>query len=45
MHAGGWARVLGDEQVKADQIHANAAGYRVFTEGLVTTLRAMGLLR
>ena len=45
VHAGGWARVLGDEQLKADQIHANAAGYRVFTEGLVTTLRAMGLLR
>ena len=45
VHAGGWARVLGDEQFKADQIHANAAGYRVFTEGLVTTLRAMGLLR
>ena len=43
--AGGWARVLGDEQLKSDQIHANAAGYRVFAEGLVTSLRATGLLR
>jgi len=45
VHTGGWARVLGDEQLKSDQIHANAAGYRVFAEGLVATLRAMGLLR
>ncbi len=45
LHAGGWARVLGDEKLKSDQIHANAAGYRVFAEGLVTSLRAMGLLR
>ena len=45
VHAGGWAHVLGDEQLKADQIHANAAGYRVFAEGVVTSLRATGLLR
>jgi acyl-CoA thioesterase I len=44
LHAGGWAYVLGDEKLKSDQIHANAAGYRVFAEGLVTTLRATGLL-
>ena len=42
LHAGGWAHVLGDEKFKSDQIHANAAGYRAFAEGLVTTLRATG---
>jgi acyl-CoA thioesterase-1 len=45
LHAGGWAHVLGDEKLKSDQIHANAAGYRVFAEGLVTSLRVTGLLR
>jgi acyl-CoA thioesterase-1 len=45
LHTGGWARVLDDDRLKSDQIHANAAGYRVFAEGLAATLRAMGLLR
>ena len=44
LHAGGWSRVLGDEKLKSDRIHANAAGYRVFAEGLAQTLRATGLL-
>jgi acyl-CoA thioesterase-1 len=44
LHEGGWARVLGDEKFKSDQIHANAAGYRAFAEGLVTTLRSSGFL-
>jgi lysophospholipase L1-like esterase len=45
LHAGGWARVLGDDKLRSDQIHANAAGYRAFADGLVATLRSTGLLR
>lgn len=45
LHAGGWARVLGDEKLKSDSIHANAEGYRAFAQGLASTLRASGLLR
>ena len=44
LHAGGWARVLGDERLKSDQIHANAAGYAAFAGGLAASLRAAGLL-
>lgn len=45
LHAGGWSRVLGDASLRADAIHANAAGYRVFAEGLAVTLRQAGFLR
>jgi acyl-CoA thioesterase I len=44
LQAGGWARVLGNEKLRSDQIHANAEGYRVFAESLAATLRAAGLL-
>jgi acyl-CoA thioesterase I len=44
LHAQGWSRVLGDDKLKSDQIHANAAGYRAFAEGLVQTLRSAKLL-
>ena len=42
LHANGWAKVLGDDKLRSDQIHANAAGYRAFAEGLAATLRDMG---
>jgi acyl-CoA hydrolase len=45
LHAGGWAKVLGDEMLRSDQIHANARGYRAFAEGLAATLRTAGLLK
>jgi acyl-CoA thioesterase I len=44
LHANGWAKVLGDDTLRSDQIHANAAGYRAFAEGLAATLRSIGLL-
>lgn len=44
LHAGGWAAVLADEGLRADAIHANAAGYERFAQGLLATLRAAGLL-
>jgi acyl-CoA hydrolase len=45
LHAGGWAKVLGDEKLRSDQIHANARGYRAFAEGLAATLHTAGLLK
>lgn len=44
LHAGGWSTVLADERLKSDTIHANAAGYEAFAQGLLATLRSSGLL-
>lgn len=44
LHRKGWSEVLAQEQLRSDQIHANAAGYEAFTEGLVQTLKDTGLL-
>ncbi|MBL8340355.1 MAG: arylesterase [Rubrivivax sp.] len=44
LHRQGWAEVLGDERLKSDAIHANAAGYEQFARGLMATARAAGLL-
>jgi acyl-CoA thioesterase I len=45
LHANGWTKVLGEPKLRSDQIHANAAGYRAFAEGLAATLRSTGLLK
>jgi lysophospholipase L1-like esterase len=44
LHADGWSRVLAEARWRSDTIHANAAGYEVFADGLLVTLRAAGLL-
>ena len=44
LHARGWSGVLADERLRADAVHANAAGYERFAEGLADTLKATGLL-
>jgi len=44
LHRQGWAEVLAEERLRADAIHANAAGYEQFARGLLATLRATELL-
>jgi len=43
LFAAGWAKVLSDPRLKADQIHANAAGYERFASELHGFLRETGL--
>lgn len=43
LHAGGWAKVLGDPALRSDAIHANAQGYAQFARGLAQTLQEVGL--
>lgn len=42
LFAGGWSKVLSDPTLKADQIHANAAGYERFARDLHGFLRDSG---
>lgn len=44
LHAKGWSGVLADDRLRADAVHANAAGYERFAQGLADTLKASGLL-
>lgn len=44
LHRKGWSDVLANEQLRADTVHANAAGYAQFVQGLVGTLKDTGLL-
>ena len=41
---GAWFEILSDEKLKSDQIHANAAGYKVFAEKLEKFLQEEGFL-
>lgn len=44
LQRGGWAEVLGQPALRADAVHANAAGYAQFARSLYATARAAGLL-
>jgi acyl-CoA hydrolase len=43
LFASGWAGVLSDPALKADRIHANAAGYERFARALHSHLREAGI--
>ena len=45
LYSDGWSTVLSDEALKSDKIHANAAGYRQFAEGLHDYLKDEGWVR
>ena len=44
LHPKGWSTVLANEGLRADSVHPNAAGYALFVEGLMGTLKKTGLL-
>lgn len=44
LHRQGWSEVLAQDTLRADAIHANAAGYDAFARGLLATSRAAGML-
>ena len=44
LHRQGWSGVLAQERLRADAVHANAAGYEAFAQGLLQTRKDSGLL-
>lgn len=44
LHRKGWSVVLANESLRADTVHANAAGYEQFARELTETLKGTGLL-
>ena len=42
LYSDGWSTTLSDDALKSDRIHANAAGYRQFAEGLHGYLKEEG---
>ena len=45
LYASGWSKVLSDDTLKSDQIHANSTGYRNFAEGLYDYLQEEGVAK
>lgn len=45
LFAKGWSRILGDNDLKSDAIHANAEGYALFAERLAAFLQEQGFWR
>lgn len=45
LYSDGWSNILSDDALKSDRIHANAAGYRQFAEGLYDYLQEEGVAR
>ena len=43
--ANAWSEVLSQPALRADQVHANAQGYALFTDTLEARLRSLGFLR
>lgn len=43
LYSGGWSAILSDDTLKPDRIHANAAGYRQFAQGLYGYLKEEGI--
>lgn len=41
---GAWAEVLSDKDMKSDQVHGNAKGYRYFAEELADFLKKQGFM-
>ena len=44
-YQGGWAKILGNESLKSDQVHPNAAGYKAFARDFAAWLKENGWLR
>lgn len=44
-YQGGWAKILGNESLKSDQVHPNATGYAAFTQDFAAWLKKTGWLR
>jgi lysophospholipase L1-like esterase len=43
LHADGWSKILADESLRADAIHANARGYAQMAQGVHASAVALGL--
>lgn len=44
LHERGWARVLSEDAMRSDAVHANARGYEAFAAGLAARARELGLV-